>query len=393
MKRLIKKPLRVIFLAAFLFTNHIAFTTFINSSYLSEGCGCGIPENVVGLLFTLGSVLTIIALAEMPRVLNQIGNRKALLGLLALDALALVGLIVFKEPYLVGPIFAIYLAVNTLIIFSIDVFIQHYTDAGETGDTRGIYLTISSAAWILAPFITGLLVARNGGFQAIYIVGLVSVLLVFVTFWTHFKHFHDPVYTKASLLQTVYRFWKDVDLRKIFVSSFILQFFYATMVIYSPIYLSQHIGLPWNQIGFIFAIMLTPFVLFEIPLGVLADKKYGEKEILTIGYIIMAIAVFIFATLDTTTWWVWAIVLFFTRTGASAVQVMVESYFFKHVKESDVNFIGVFRDSTPLAYLVAPLFATVLLSVFGLTFKVLFIILGIIALSGILYSTRLHDTK
>jgi MFS family permease len=393
MKGLVKKPLRIVFWAAFLFTNHIAFTTYINSSYLSEGCGCGIPENVVGLLFTTGSVLTIVALAEMPKILKRFGNRKTLLTLLGLNALALVGLIVFKLPYLVGPLFAVYLTLNTLIAFSIDIFIQHYTDTENTGDTRGIYLTVASSAWILAPFITGFLVVRNGGFQAIYIIGLISVLLVFAVFATHFKHFHDPNYTKASFMQTIYRFWQDTDLRKIFVSSFILQFFYATMVIYSPIYLSQHIGLPWNEIGIIFAIMLTPFVLFEIPLGILADRKYGEKEILTIGYIIMAAAVFVFATLDTTTWWVWAIVLFFTRTGASAVQVMVESYFFKHVKESDVNFIGVFRDSAPLAYLIAPLFATVLLSVFGLTFETLFIVLGIICISGILYSTRLHDTK
>ena len=62
------------------------------------------------------------------------------------------------------------------------------------------------------------------------------------------------------------------------------------MVIYTPIYLHEHIGLPWSDIGIIFTIMLLPFVLFEFPAGKLADGKWGEKEPPIIGIILIAVS-------------------------------------------------------------------------------------------------------
>jgi hypothetical protein len=57
---------------------------------------------------------------------------------------------------------------------------------------------------------------------------------------------------------------------------------------------------------------------------------------------------------------IWASILFMTRMGASIVQATSEIYFFTHVKEEDASLLGIFRDMDPLAYIIAPLFATIL---------------------------------
>ena len=47
------------------------------------------------------------------------------------------------------------------------------------------------------------------------------------------------------------------------------------MIIYTPIYLHEHLLLGWDQIGFIFTIMLLPFIILEFPLG---NIKYIGKS-------------------------------------------------------------------------------------------------------------------
>jgi MFS family permease len=87
------------------------------------------------------------------------------------------------------------------------------------------------------------------------------------------------------------------------------------MTVYCPIYLHTTIGLSWSEIGVIITVMLLPFVLIELPLGRLADKKYGEKEIMIIGFLILGLSTMGLAFITSTNVWVWAIALLVTRIG------------------------------------------------------------------------------
>ena len=57
--------------------------------------------------------------------------------------------------------------------------------------------------------------------------------------------------------------------------------------------------------------MLIPFVLIEYPAGWLADKYLGETEMLTLGFVIIGIAVL--ALLQAATFWQVMFVLFLSR--------------------------------------------------------------------------------
>ncbi len=89
----------------------------------------------------------------------------------------------------------------------------------------------------------------------------------------------------------------------------------------------------------------------------------------------------------------WDSILFVTRIGASIIEVMCDTYFFKKVDSLNANIISFFRMSNPIAYIVAPLFAVIMLNFFSLELQYLFLALGLIMFIGLKFSLSLEDTK
>ena len=185
--------------------------------------------------------------------------------------------------------------------------------------------------------------------------------------------------------------FKNKDLKYSILAQFILQFFYAWVVIYLPLYMITEIGFDWQTLGFLFTIMLLPFMIFELPVGWIADHKYGEKEFMIFGFIAMSLAAALLTLTYEKTFIVWAVLLFFSRFGASFVEVTNESYFFKQVKSDDSDLISLFRMTRPFAYILAPLIATISLSF--LSFGATFWVLGSITLLGSMCAYRITDTR
>src|SRR3989344_1018563 len=189
----------------------------------------------------------------------------------------------------------------------------------------------------------------------------------------------------------LYQKLTDHNLRRILKLDFLLNLFYFVMVIYLRLYLHSAIGFSWEKIGLIFTLMLIPFVLIEYPLGWLADKRWGEKEILTAGLIITSFATLPIAWLTSNNWLIWAGLLFLTRVGASAWETMKETYLFKHVNAGDIGVIGLSRLTAPSSYLIGALITFFLLKIIPLPH--LFTILALLTLGGTFISRRLVDTK
>ena len=105
------------------------------------------------------------------------------------------------------------------------------------------------------------------------------MLLVSVIFILFLKDFKDPKYVKMSMFKTLKTFLKNKGLKKVYLINLILKFFYAWMIIYTPIYLHEYMNLGWDKIGIVFTIMLIPFVILQYPMGKISDK-IGEKKLL-----------------------------------------------------------------------------------------------------------------
>lgn len=383
-----------LWLVTFLFASFMALTSFVNSSMLIEVFK--ISETALGVLYSLGSLCALVFLLVLPRFFHRHMAVKTLLGsILLLGSASTVGLVLLPHTPLSGSIlFVFYLMATSACLYLLDIIVGHYSTPANTGVMRGWYMTILSIAWVIAPLASGYLIGLLGNYSIVYMIaGAMMALAAMVVVVSYEPFSPDNAHKSTGLLDDIRSFFVNKNLRNIFMTNALLQAFYAVMVIYSPIYLNEVIGLSWEYIGIIFAIMLMAFVLFDYPLGYLADNYIGEKEILTLGLMIMSGTTLLIAFVGEVHWVWWAVLLFGTRTGAAATEMMNESFFFKHVTPDDVSYIAYYRNARPVAYILAPLLMSFFLGVFNLETQHIFIILSIMVALGVFWSLGLEDTR
>jgi MFS family permease len=134
--------------------------------------------------------------------------------------------------------------------------------------------------------------------------------------------------------------------------------------------------------------MLLPFVLIEAPLGRYADK-IGERKMLMIGFFITSISTISLFFIQKPEIWIWALVLFVTRVGAATIEVMSDSYFFKHIKPENEEFVGIYRSASPIAYITGPILALVVF-IFLPQFNFIFPVLGAMMLFGVYLASTIR---
>jgi MFS family permease len=363
----------------------MALTSYINSSFL----GTFINPKFVGLIYTITSLIAILALLEMPKILKRFGNYHTISFFLFINIISLFLLSTLNNKTFIILIFIIYLSTINLIIASIDIFVEDFSAKKATGNIRGIFLTVLNSAWVIAQLAMGFFASKIS-YNGLYAISFFFVIAVLLIIRFKLKKFEDPIYKKIPVKETILKILQNKHISKIYASNFLLQFFYVWMVIYTPIYLNQNMGFGWSKIGIIFTIMLLPFVILQLPLGRLSDK-IGEKKLLKLGFIIIIIATVSLAFINSKSILIWGIILFATRVGASIIEVMNESYFFKQITARDADIISFFRNASPTAYIIAPLIATPFLIFFP--FNSIFIFLGLIMTLGLYSSFTLKDTK
>ncbi|MBI5139409.1 MFS transporter [Candidatus Nomurabacteria bacterium] len=377
---------KIIYVASFFFSIPVALTAYINSSFLENYT----DAKYVGLIYIIASIITILGLLEMPRVLTSLGNRKTSLILSIIAFLSFLFLAFGKNYFIILVAFVVYFAVTNFLFMSLDIFIEDFSKDSAIGRFRGFYLTIIGVAWVLAQMVSGSIINKSS-YSGIYLYSAFFMVLVSVIFTFFLKNFEDPKYKKISIPKTFRFFIENKNISKIYLVNLILKFFFAWMIIYTPIYLHEHLLLSWDKIGFIFTIMLLPFILLEFPLGKLSDKM-GEKKILIWGFIITTLTTMLIPFITTPRVWLLALILFSTRVGAATIEVMSESYFFKKVHEENTEAISFFRNTGPLSFIIAPLCATLTL-MFIPSFKYLFFVLSTVLLLGLLLTLKLRDVK
>lgn len=367
----------LIYLGGFFLAAHYALVVYVNSSLLKQF----VDDRALSILFILGSLFSIVSLIFAPFFLRIFGNIFTLLCFLILEIVAVIGIGSTKVTMLVLGLFVLHQAAESILYFCLDIQLEEETSKeNTTGRNRGLFFTMQNIAWVVSPLTVSFLVVGNN-FQNAYILSGIFLVPLFILMLMFFKNTKALIRPKSNILDGLKTIWRGNDTARIFGIQFILNFFYAWMLIYMPLVLNLEIGFGWDKIGILFTIMLLPFLLFELPVGYLADKKFGEREILVIGICIMTLATFFIPFLNSPNFILWAVVLFATRIGASLVEIAGETYFFKHIKSTDSGIISLFRMVRPLSLVVVPIIALPVLSYLNYSssfaFLALFVSLGL----------------
>jgi len=336
---------------------------------------------MVTTLYSLGAILSLTGLILSPRLLRRFGNYHLTLWAIFIEITALFALTSLTHPVAVGIAFVIHIAMPLLLSFGLDIFLERAIENEKhTGAIRSNYLTIINLGFVLSPLFIGKIISLTSLRAAYAFSAGFAIILLFVVI-ERFSGVHARKFREVNFTDSIRKFAGRKNLSTVYWIHFVLQCFFALMIIFTPLYLNTVIGFSWETIGAIFTFMLLPFILFEVPLGRYFDKIRGEKDALIIGFILISIACLTMFFLETKLAIVWAAVLFLSRTGASFVEIGTEYAFFRHVSDEDAGFISVYRTTQPVSFLIAPLVAGIVLST-GVGINYVFLVIGLIVPIG-----------
>ncbi|HEY9481136.1 MAG TPA: MFS transporter [Candidatus Paceibacterota bacterium] len=373
----------IMYAVGFFFSLSAAIPTYVSSSYLSGFIG----DRLAGIIYTAASLIAVAAFVEMPAAIRRFGALRTGLVLIGLELASIGALTMGIDALSVIAGFMLNFVTISLLNFVIDLILESFSTNSHTGKIRGSYLSIVNIAWLISPLLAAKILDL-GSFPAIYAISGVLLVPVTALCLLAFRSVRGPELSRVPFWKSFGEVWGNRDLKAVLMIQLLLQFFYAWMIIYTPLYLRDTVGFSWEEIGTIFTFMLLPFAMIEAPMGRLADR-IGEKSIMSVGFGIMGMATCLISFVTDHDPFIWSLLLFMTRVGAAMVEVMADTFFFKKVDASSASAISFFRSARPLAYVISPIAATILL-VF-LDMKGLFIALGILMLYGLRYAFSIKD--
>ncbi len=375
---------------SFLFNLSAAFVAYFLSTWLASRIGA----RNVDAAFAGASLLTLVLLPQFVDLMAGIGRGRATVMVMGLHLAALFAFVSGFSAVFSLLAFMVYLATLFCALFGLDVVLEKYSSDRATGGIRGRHLTVLNLAWVFAPFFAGRIFVA-GGFRSLALVSAVACGLATALLAARFWGRGTGLRLKQESLAQALQLLKRRPIRYALALAFLLQVFYAVMVVETPLVL-EHLGFGAGSIGLMFTIMLIPFVLVQYPLGRAVDGRFQERDILVAGFFIAGLATLAIALLTGSSFAgsfaLWTALLFISRIGAAAIEVMRDSYFFKHVDGRDLHVIALLWSTMPLAYLVAPLFSSAIVRLTGSP-STLFSLLGLLLLGFSWIVTRLPETK
>ncbi len=363
-----------------------AFIIYVLSSYFSGIVG----EQLVGVVYLITFSIHFGLLLSLDTIIGRIGRVRYLLFCLGIALLA-IGLL----PVIPSSVFGIflgiaYLAFSNTVWVALDVLLEGYSEDRRSGRIRGLHLMVMNIGFLLAPYLSMHILSRFGH-SAIFLIVFVGYIVVLLLALLLFRlENRNSIRQKTDVFRSLQALTHATDLRRIFIVSFALEFFYSVMIIYMALHL-QAIGFDWNEIGLIFTVMLLPFVFIQYPVGVLADKRFGEKEFLALAFLLTIATTIGIALYHEKNLLVWAGLLFFSRVGVAAIEVLRDSYFYKQIDGNDTRMIAFFRMARPLANIAAAIISVALLAFFSLVS--VFFAVSVVLFIALFHIFRLTDTE
>lgn len=379
-----KVKLNSLFLQGAFFSFSSAILSYILSSYIETYIG----SEYVSIIYLIPNIISVFLIFYFGKIIKKIGIYRAYTFDIILLFLSLF-LEVFSEHNIFYIVFLLIIYQVTLALswIFIDYYIEKYSTDNSTGNTKGIQWTIMNLTFLFGPLLSGFMISRLG-YSSVFLLASLMIIPPFIFVISNFKNI--KIVHEESTKINFKKVYKNKPVWKISIMNFLLNFFYCWMTIFTPLYMNKVLNLGWDKIGIITSLILIPFVIFQYPAGKVADKYLGEKELLMISTLILGVSTI--ALFFVKNIFLFILVLFLTRVGASILEIIREVYLYKNLDASNIDLISFYKLVSPLSWVVGPMLSSIVLSV--LDMKYLFLILGIIILViGIPVLWNLKDTK
>lgn len=382
------KLLVVTYMLTLLYALHYGLPLYATSSFLHQYFN----SSVISGLYMLGSIGALLASIYISRRIKQFHVYKFTFSIVIAEIISVLIFAFTKNLYILSAFFVSHFILTVLLYMSLNVFIESFSKHAEIGSIRGLFLTLLNIGILISPLIGGTILSYTS-FAGLYFVS--AMMLVPFLFFLHkyLKHVKEPAYHAINMGSALKNAWHNKNLRAALIGELAVQCFYAVMIIYSPIYLTN-LGIPLTiYLTMILPFALVPLVVLPYELGLIADTKIGEKELLIIGLVILTITTFLCVTITSTSAIVWIAILLTSRIGASFVETMSFTYYFKKIGPEDAALTALFTNTGSVATFIVGALGFVISPLLVDRPQLMFIILGCAILFSISYVLPMRDTK
>ena len=367
---------------------HFYLIVFVISSFLAGFIGSAKAEFAIAGA-NAGAVLV---LALMPRIFATWGTKQVLTSLGIAEILILCSLAFAHSAALVIILLVLMISMTFSIFLGLDFLVEAITtDESETGGVRSVFLTTSNISTLIAT-LTLAVILTDDSYRDVFLAASLVLVPFIMLAWRSFPKTGGTTSSEHTSAWSAIAGIARVPhvLRPIATAHLLLQLYYAWFNFYFTLYLFEHVGFSWHTIAIMLALSMAPYLLLEIPIGWIADKRLGEQEIMVGGFIVLSASIVALALLGDNLL-AWTILFLLGTCGAAAIEITTESTFFKRVTAADGEAISLLRILRPVAGIMGPATAGVLLLFVPPPF--LFVIFGAIVALGIPLAMSIVDTK
>lgn len=389
MHAIIKNKLLVVtYVLTILYALHYGIPLYATSSYLHQYFN----SSWVSILYMLGSFAALFGSMYIAQYMRRFHTYGFTFALVIAEIVTVIAFGITKIPSLIAVFFIIHFLLQTLLYVCLNVFIESFSKHAETGSIRGLFLTLLNIGILISPIIGGAILALSS-FSILYIVASLILIPFLILVKIYLYHVREPAYERVNMFQALRTAWKNKNIRAALIAEFVVQCFYAVMIIYSPIYLAT-LGISLTvYLGIILPFALIPLVVLPYELGYLADKKWGEKELMIGGLLILAVTVFLCVVVRSPNPTVWVLIFLASRVGAACVETMAFAYYFKKVGPEDASLTAVFTNTLAVATITVGAVGAIIGPLLVSRPQLMFVILGCGILWSVTYVLPMKDTR
>ena len=382
------KLLVVTYMLTILYALHYGIPLYATSSYLHEYFN----SSIISGLYMVASFIALMTSISIARYIKRFHTYPFTFGLVIAEIVAMLTFGITENMYVLGLFFMIHFVLQALLYICLNVFIESFSKSAETGSIRGLFLALLNMGILISPLIGGTILSQ-ASFEVLYIVSA-SMLIPFLFFLRKYLvHVQEPAYHSIDVPNSFKIAWANKNIRAALIAELTIQCFYAVMIIYSPIYLAT-LGIPLTTyLTYIIPLALIPLVILPYELGFLADSRFGEKELLIIGLLILAITTFLCVIVTSSNPLVWVFILLVSRIGASFVETMAFTYYFKKVGPEDASLTALFINTGSVAIITVGAVGVMVSPLLVERPQIIFVILGCAILWSISYVMPMRDTR
>lgn len=273
----------------------------------------------------------------------------------------------------------------TLISMLLPLFISDFSKGVGMEKLNARYMLWTNVGSLVAPIFAMTIVNH---FDGNYRTPFLAAGMIYFSGLLFFKHFgivqQEKVIKRVNMKKTMralklnaLAFFKKAGMLRAYIVNFGYYALRSMRYLYVPIIVIEN-GFSNETLGIILSIGVLPYILIESFIGKLM-KKYGVKLWLSIGF--LSFAVFsLFATFITGKTLLIIFVLW--QISGAFMESAHDLLFFNGVKKAEQSrYYGIFRTSSNIPNVIAPMLGTVCITVFGTTAAVWLITMVIGVLS------------